>query len=342
MDIVGYADRLSAAPGDVVRFMVSTIAPRYEASIVRLIHGDTQQPGPGYKDEPTPSTVDGQYVGREQAIHIGSHVVVADTPALRLTGSLALHAWVYPTTPGGGAQGIITKWSAADDRGYGLMLDATGALALWLGGGPGQAVQLSTGVPLRASAWYSVAASLDASLDAASGEVLLVQVSRPAWPDDASAAQVRHLTEARSSPTLAPLIIAGHAVDASGTLVSAHFNGKIDAPRVFGRALSPAELNALAGPDMLPADLAANALAAWDFSRGISSTDVFDASPHGLHGHTVNMPMRADVVYFEAPQGGAVFAVGSITWCGCLSQDNYHNSVSRMTENVLRRFLLSP
>jgi len=27
MDIVGYADRLSAAPGDVVRFMVSTIAP---------------------------------------------------------------------------------------------------------------------------------------------------------------------------------------------------------------------------------------------------------------------------------------------------------------------------
>jgi len=141
MDIVGYADRLSAAPGDVVRFMVSTIAPRYEASIVRLIHGDTQQPGPGYKDEPTPSTVDGQYVGREQAIHIGSHVVVADTPALRLNGSLALHA---------------------------------------------------------------------------------------------------------------------------------------------------------------------------------------------------------DVVYFEAPQGGAVFAVGSITWCGCLSQDNYNNNVSRMTENVLRRFLLPP
>ena len=124
--------------------------------------------------------------------------------------------------------------------------------------------------------------------------------------------------------------------------MSAHFNGKIDALRVFGRALSPAELNALACPDVLPADLAADALAAWDFSRGISSTEVFDASPHGLHGHTVNMPVRADVVYFEAPQGGAVFAVGSITWCGCLSQDNYNNNVSRMTENVLRRFLLPP
>ncbi len=59
-------------------------------------------------------------------------------------------------------------------------------------------------------------------------------------------------------------------------------------------------------------------------------------------GGPVEPRVRADVVYFEAPQGGAVFSVGSITWCGCLSQDNYHNNVSRMTENVLRRFLLPP
>jgi hypothetical protein len=37
--------------------------------------------------------------------------------------------------------------------------------------------------------------------------------------------------------------------------------------------------------------------------------------------------------------GGAVFSVGSITFCGSLSHNNYQNNVSRMLENVLRRFL---
>jgi N,N-dimethylformamidase len=33
-----------------------------------------------------------------------------------------------------------------------------------------------------------------------------------------------------------------------------------------------------------------------------------------------------------------VFSTGSITFCCSLSHDNYDNNVSRMLENVLRRF----
>ncbi len=44
------------------------------------------------------------------------------------------------------------------------------------------------------------------------------------------------------------------------------------------------------------------------------------------------------MVYFEGPQGGAVFSVGSISWCGSLSYNDYDNNVSRLTDNVLRRF----
>ena len=48
--------------------------------------------------------------------------------------------------------------------------------------------------------------------------------------------------------------------------------------------------------------------------------------------------VRADMVYFETPNDGAVFSVGSICWCGSLS--NHHdNNVSRITENVLRKFM---
>ena len=46
-----------------------------------------------------------------------------------------------------------------------------------------------------------------------------------------------------------------------------------------------------------------------------------------------------DVIFFETPKGGAVFATGSMAWVGALSHNGYDNDISRITENVLRRFL---
>lgn len=49
--------------------------------------------------------------------------------------------------------------------------------------------------------------------------------------------------------------------------------------------------------------------------------------------------VRADMVFFECPNGGAVFSTGSIAWSCSLFYDNYNNNVSRITQNVLDRFL---
>ena len=48
--------------------------------------------------------------------------------------------------------------------------------------------------------------------------------------------------------------------------------------------------------------------------------------------------IRAEIVYFETADGGAVFSTGSITFCGSLSHAGYDNPVSRMLGNVVRRF----
>jgi N,N-dimethylformamidase len=48
--------------------------------------------------------------------------------------------------------------------------------------------------------------------------------------------------------------------------------------------------------------------------------------------------VRADLVFFERPNGGAVFSTGSIAWCGALLDDDCDNDISRITQNVLRRF----
>ena len=49
--------------------------------------------------------------------------------------------------------------------------------------------------------------------------------------------------------------------------------------------------------------------------------------------------VRADMVFYETSAGGAVFSTSSIAWSGSLSHNNYKNNVSKITANVLERFL---
>jgi N,N-dimethylformamidase len=64
----------------------------------------------------------------------------------------------------------------------------------------------------------------------------------------------------------------------------------------------------------------------------------FGPVPPNLGGD-LNPRVKADLAFGETPSGGALFATGSIAWCGSLSHDNYDNNVSRITANVLKRFL---
>ena len=56
-------------------------------------------------------------------------------------------------------------------------------------------------------------------------------------------------------------------------------------------------------------------------------------------GGTENELVRADMVFYETPNGGALWASSSIAWAGSLSHNKYKNNVSRITKNVLDRFL---
>jgi N,N-dimethylformamidase len=58
-----------------------------------------------------------------------------------------------------------------------------------------------------------------------------------------------------------------------------------------------------------------------------------------INGEKVEDLSRAEIVYFDTPSGGAVFSVGSITFCGSLWHDNaFQGPISRLLENVVRRF----
>ena len=59
---------------------------------------------------------------------------------------------------------------------------------------------------------------------------------------------------------------------------------------------------------------------------------------HPMTDATQNPDIRADMVFFETPNGGAVFSTGSIGYAGALGTKRYDNGIARLTTNVLRRF----
>ena len=80
-------------------------------------------------------------------------------------------------------------------------------------------------------------------------------------------------------------------------------------------------------------------------ARSEAHDDTFVLVPEEILTHHATRPggaardlIRSDLVYFETPKGGAVFSVGSISFCGSLPHNGFDNNVSRMLDNVLRRF----
>jgi len=263
--LVGYTDRLSVLPGEEIAFKVSSASPSYRADIVRIVHGDENAAGPGFKEQPLETSASGEYPGRVQPIRPGSYVIVPSGPPLRLE-SFTVCVCLYPTTPAKGVQGLVTRWSGS--RGWGLFLGADGSLELRLGGDDGRVASISAGTPLYSHTWYAVAGSYNA----ATGEATLclngqLLTSSPAPPPCDPGDEV-------------PLVIGAHWTEAGHP--DGYFNGKIGSPRLHGRRLHPGETEGGA----------TDSLAWWDLAADIQTTHVRDLSPHGLHGWTVNMPAR--------------------------------------------------
>lgn len=296
--ILGYADRMSAAPGETLRFMVSCEGhDRYRADLVKLIHGYNDPEGPGFKEQVIDHPAAGERPGRYQRARSGSHVRVDGAAGPDLDGAVTVHAFIWPTLPDRGIQGIVTRWSDDGADGWGLFIDEDGCLALWAAAG-GSVTRLSTGQKLRRRTWYAVAATLDGSRGTlyqrplvASANGLLGALAEPAEDADADG----HLA-LPDGPIEAPLLIAAHwsAEGATG-----HYDGKIEHPRIVGRALDATELDAVTSD---PFRTVPETLAEWDFGaeigpRGVPALRVTDMSGHGLDGECVNLPARGMTGY---------------------------------------------
>jgi N,N-dimethylformamidase len=202
---------------------------------------------------------------------------------------VTLQAYIWPTTPLKGRQALLGAWDETRGRGYAMILDAHGALALIVGDGERQD-SISTGVPLLERHWYLVAVSYDTtSGDLWVGQRPLRRYAR----NDTSAASSGSSRLKPGNGGAFRMAAWTEQLEATGRLTAGgFFNGKLEAPLVANRELTADEREALA-THATPADLGDHVIAQWDFSRAISSTQVVDISSHGRHGDAINLPARA-------------------------------------------------
>src|SRR3984893_2523718 len=288
--LLAYSDQISVAPGNIIRFMVSCSDTEYSNEIVRLIHGDDSKNGPGYKHEVIATELNHNYKGRLQTTRIGSYVIVPDSPKLSMAEGLSVTAWIFTTTPGKGIQGLLTKWCSVEGGSYGLFVDESGGLAFGITGS--EPTWIRTGKPLQSSTWYFVAATCDSH----KGHIVLYQKRCGPWAHNGGvtiASKTANVAEGLGFDSGVPLYI-GAFVDSATTkaITRGHFNGKIDGPALFNRALDREEIEMLARDGVI-GRFGNTVVAAWDFSKMISTRRVVDVSGNGHDGETVNMPARA-------------------------------------------------
>jgi N,N-dimethylformamidase len=137
-------------------------AAQFDAELVRLTGPDDAETAAA--SIPVDSTIGGTYPARRQKIVAGSFVVIEDHAGLLdLTGSFTLHAFIWPTAPARGFQGIVARWSDWQNRGYALVINAEGRVCLWLGRGD-ERVEITAPESVRDRVWYSIGGSFDSKV----------------------------------------------------------------------------------------------------------------------------------------------------------------------------------
>lgn len=330
--ITGYTDRCSVAPGDEIKFYVhSEFGESYRADIVRLINGDTNPEGPGFKERVVRTPVNGNHRGENQPLMAGSYILVPNDGRLNLE-SVTMAAYAYPTTPvtdtegvAVGEQALLSKWDTSKQTGYALYINDAGELEFRIGRGRGKVETISTGKPMMRKVWYKIIASFDARtrrgfvaqipyLTATNGGHGMSMLHPR---DDTESLVEFRLKGGAAAANDAPFLMAASSrvVDCGRSVSGAHFhhlpdavaipehthkyNGRLDRPRLANRAMDRAEVEMLLGAprmEAVPTEMRAAVVAAWDFAANIgenaASTRIVDLSANHLDGIAINMPVR--------------------------------------------------
>lgn len=276
LPIVGYTDKLTVEPGETLAVMVSSFGARtYTSDLRRIIQGDTNPDGPGYKDERVDLDLGGMRLAEAKPFQPGSCVIVPGQGVFERLQSFTLAAVIQPTLITGRARTVIALPGLAI-----LGIDVDGHLT----GSIGTAF-LRSAKPMLSAHWQIVSLSFDAGTEQA--RLSLLSDDDTAVEPATSHTVMDAAGKGRQSPS--ECLIAATRRD--GTLVD-FFDGKIDRPAIFSVHMTP-EAVAVLLADVDKLRRQRHLIAAWDFSQKMTTRRICDISPFRLDGETRNAPKRA-------------------------------------------------
>ena len=274
--LAAYCDRLSIRPGETIRFHCANATGQpVTAAIVRVSCADPNPAGPGIVTEPVNCAVRELAAPAPQSVLHGSYMATPPLPPDLLGDAFSFYCRLQPTLRQNGDQFVACLAASDGTPLLRLGMDAGGTL---FGEFPGR-VRVCLDVALRIGFWSQVWLSVDAAHGLRIG---CAPVPGSLWNAGRSAEAG---VDARHPGTLdGPLLVA-----AGGTGAQAgHFNGRIESPALYPRALDAADLQMIAAGEMPRAPAAC-----WDFGQNFAGATIPDTGTHALHATTVNGPVRA-------------------------------------------------
>ena len=264
-----YADELSVAAGETIRFYLSGTLP-YEFQVCRLGQ-DVDSP---LQDEVLQSwRVEDPVM---QPIHPGSYVAVEKPLADRELPALTLECWIR-LWKGVGRQGVITQLDGSWPGGYGLFVEEDGAVSFSAGGGvrsteagllsrPAEDEEYFTNPPAK---WHHVVATTDGTRQ----EIFVDGRRVGRWNAPGAV-----------KPGTAPLRIGafGHGGRADGFL-----DADLAMPAIYARALSEDEIKERFSAKALQPPVSDGLLACWPLDEELGDR-IADVSGHQRYGRIVN------------------------------------------------------
>jgi len=276
--LLGYADRLSVRPGETVAVKVScTLEEDFSASLVRIICADPNPSGPGIIEESVPANFAASYPARVQPFTPGSCALISLGDDLTLPTTMTVSAMIWPTKPGHSEQAVMSFSKRNEPRTWFVLgIDDTGHGFCRILLADGSSAQVTLLTTLRERTWTRLWAAIDTD----TGRLTVGSHSERQGETNTTTLETQ---VADNTVGEGEILIA--ATRAEGR--SCHFNGKIDSPMIYDRYLDQASLL-----DEV-SDSAEHLFARWDFSVGVSTTQIHDISPHALNGSLINYPARA-------------------------------------------------
>ncbi len=276
LPLAAYADRLSVRPGETISFQVANATGQpVTARVVRVVSSDANPAGPAIRVEAVDARVTTLAEPGPASVPRGSCALVEGLDAWLSGASFSLTCRVYATQLAAGGQSLLARLDPDAKRGFALMIDARGRLLGRMGNGDGfEEVQSESSLTERR--WYVVWLTFDAD----AGTLGIGYAPFGATVTESAGIA---LGSAASPAADGALLMAA----ADGRAPGSHFNGKLERPMLYDRALGEQELAALAA-----GDAPGGAVACWDFSREIATSRIVDVGPEGIHGRLLNTPAR--------------------------------------------------